>query len=53
MDQVAQEAFEHRKKVMNSCFILDLPDFTRPFVLDFDASGEQGHVDEERPPHSL
>ena len=51
--QVAHEAFEYHKKVMSSCYVLSLPDFTRPFVLECDALGEGGCVDVGRPPHSL
>jgi hypothetical protein len=34
-----QETFEKMKQVMSSCPVLALPDFTRPFVLECDASG--------------
>ena len=36
----AQETFEHLMEVMSSCPILALPDFTRAFTLECDASGE-------------
>jgi hypothetical protein len=35
-----QTAFEQVKVVMGTCPILTLPDFTLPFVLECDASGE-------------
>jgi hypothetical protein len=35
----AQDTFEKMKQVMSSCHVLALPDLTRPFVLECDASG--------------
>ena len=34
------QTFEKMKKVMSSCPVLALPDFSQPFVLECDASGE-------------
>lgn len=36
----AQECFEKFKILMTTCLVLALPDFTRPFELHCDASGE-------------
>ena len=36
----AHATFEKLKKVMSSCPVLAFPDFTQPFVLECDASGE-------------
>eukprot|EP00253_Pinus_taeda_P004695 PITA_04695 len=38
--QVVEEAFEHLKRVMRNYLVLALLDFTRPFVLECDASDE-------------
>jgi hypothetical protein len=35
----AQETFEKMKQVMSLCLVLELPDFTQPFVLECDTSG--------------
>jgi hypothetical protein len=39
-DEEAQMMMEKMKKVMSMCPVLDLPDFSLPFTLDCDASGE-------------
>jgi hypothetical protein len=36
----SQESFDHMKEVMGTCPVLELPDFTLPFVLECDAYGE-------------
>ena len=36
----SQAAFEKFKEIMSSCPVLALPDFTQPFVLECDTSGE-------------
>ena len=36
----SQQAFDRLKEVMSSCPVLVFPDFTQPFVLECDASGE-------------
>ena len=36
----AQQTFEKMKKIMSSCPILALPDFSQPFIVECDASGE-------------
>lgn len=53
--QVAQEAFEHLKKVMSNCLVMALPDFTRSFMLECDASGEGilACVDTGRPSYCI
>ena len=35
-----EKAFQKMKEVMSSCPILALPDFSKPFVVECDASGE-------------
>ena len=37
---LAQKTFEEMKVIMSSCPILALPDFSQPFVVECDASGE-------------
>ena len=36
----AEKDFQRMKEVMSNCLILALPDFSKRFVLEFDASGE-------------
>jgi hypothetical protein len=36
----AQFTFDKMKKVMSTCLVLALPDFSQPFTLECDASGE-------------
>ena len=38
--ETAHQTFEKMKKVMSSCPILFLPNFSQPFVLECNASGE-------------
>lgn len=38
--EATQRSFDHFKKVMSSCPVLALPDFTKPFELHYDASGD-------------
>jgi hypothetical protein len=35
----AQLTFEKMKKVMSTCLVLSLPDFSQPFILECDALG--------------
>ena len=39
-NEATQEAFEELKERMSSCLVLAVPDFTQPFELQCDASGE-------------
>ena len=39
-NEATQEAFEELKERMSSCPVLAVPDFTQPFELQCDASGE-------------
>ena len=39
-DEEAEKALQKMKEVMSSCPILALPDFSKPFVVECDASGE-------------
>ena len=38
-DEEAENSFQKMKKVMSSCPILALPNFSKPFVVECDASG--------------
>jgi hypothetical protein len=38
--QEAHVTFDKMKKVMSTCSVLSLPDFSQPFILECDASGE-------------
>ena len=35
----AEKYFQKMKEIMSSCLVLCLPDFSKPFVLECDASG--------------
>ena len=37
---LAQKTFEEMKVIMSSCLVLALPDFSQPFVVECDTSGE-------------
>ena len=37
---LAQQTFEEMKTIMSSCPVLALPDFSQPFIVECDASGE-------------
>ena len=39
-NEEAEKAFQKMNEVMSSCPILALPDFSKPFVVECDASGE-------------
>ena len=39
--EVAQQASEKMKTIMSSCPVLALPDFSQPFIVECDASGEE------------
>ena len=39
-NEKAQPTFDKLKELMSTCLALALPDFTRPFILECDASGE-------------
>ena len=38
--ELAQKSFEEMKVIMSSCSVLALPEFSQPFVVECDASGE-------------
>jgi hypothetical protein len=40
MDEISQQTFDKMKKVMSTCPVLALPDFSQPFILECDTSGE-------------
>ena len=40
-NEEAENAFQKMKEVMSSCSILALPDFSKPFVVECDASSEE------------
>ena len=46
---IAQRAFDRLKEVISSCPVLALPDFTQPFVLEWDRRS----IDVGRPPYSF
>ena len=37
---MAQRTFEEMKTIMSSCLVLALPNFSQPFIVECDASGE-------------